>query len=435
MIDPTPQELAIHIDDARARTLALIGGLDEGQLLGPRLPVVNPLRWEIGHVAYFYEYWVLRQHFGERPERPDADSLYDSISIPHDARWDLPLPTLSETRAYMSDVLRRVKSRLTSGAADAERDYLAQYALLHEDMHTEAFTYTRQTLGYPAPPIGAASQPSAGGAAINGDARIPGGEFLLGASPEDGFRFDNEKGAHRVEVTPFRIARTAVSNRDYAAFVEDGGYRRPELWDPEGWRWRAAAGLAQPVYWRRGGAAGWEWRHFDRWAPLPLDAAVIHISWYEARAYCRWAGRRLPTEVEWEVAAAGEPTPDGSALAARKRRYPWGGEPPDAGRANLDGLALGTIDVAAMPGGDSAFGCRQMMGNAWEWTDTVFGPYPAFEPDMYQDYSQPLFGSTRVLRGGSWVTRARLIRNTWRNYYGPERNDVFAGFRTCALED
>jgi iron(II)-dependent oxidoreductase len=223
-----------------------------------------------------------------------------------------------------------------------------------------------------------------------------------------------------------------VSNAEYAAFVDDGGYRRREIWDDAGWAWRAERGLDHPTYWRRG-TDGWELRRFDRWVPLPPHAAVIHVSWHEAQAWCRWAGRRLPTELEWEVAAAGEPTADGSALAPRKRRYPWGDAPPTPALANLDGGALGTIDVGALPAGDSAFGCRQMIGNAWEWTDTVFGPYPGFTPDMYQDYSQPLFGSTRVLRGGCWATRGRLIRNTWRNYYGPDRNDVFAGLRTCAL--
>ncbi|HKK23103.1 MAG TPA: SUMF1/EgtB/PvdO family nonheme iron enzyme, partial [Pseudohaliea sp.] len=219
---------------------------------------------------------------------------------------------------------------------------------------------------------------------------------------------------------------------EYAAFVDAGGYETPDYWDDEGWAWRSAGGLRHPGYWRRG-PAGWEQRHFQDWRPLAVDAAVVHVSWYEARAYCRWAGRRLPSELEWEVAAAARPSADGTTLAAAKRRYPWGDEPPDAGRANLDGRALGTIDVGALPAGDSAFGCRQMVGNVWEWTDTVFEPYPGFEPDMYRDYSQPLFGTTRVLRGGGWATRARLIRNTWRNYYGPDRNDVFAGFRTCAL--
>jgi gamma-glutamyl hercynylcysteine S-oxide synthase len=463
MTDPTPAALVAQIEDARARTLALIEGLDAAQLMGPRLAIVNPLRWEIGHAAYFYELWVLRHHFGEPPGRPDADRLYDSINIAHDTRWDLPLPSLPDTLTYMGDVLDRVCARLGNGTDDPRRDYLAQYALYHEDMHTEAFTYTRQTLGYPAPVISPFEKGGAGGISARlttfgqpesplaplwekgglsgdlnagypaGDAEIPGGTFVLGALPADGFCFDNEKWAHPVEVLPFRIARTAVSNGDYVAFVDDGGYRRPELWDPEGWQWRSAVGLDHPLYWRRTCSAGWEHRHFDHWESLPPNAAVIHVSWYEAHAYCRWAGRRLPTELEWEVAAAGEANADGTALAPYKRRYPWGNAAPDPMRANLDGGALGTVDVAVLPAGDSAFGCRQMLGNAWEWTDTVFGPYPGFTPDMYQDYSQPLFGSTRVLRGGCWATRGRLIRNTWRNYYGPERNDVFAGLRTCAL--
>jgi iron(II)-dependent oxidoreductase len=331
----------------------------------------------------------------------------------------------------MQGVLDRVRDRLRSGVEDPRRDYLVQYGVLHEDMHTEAFTYTRQTLAYPTPAIGTTPDPAWQAAGLTGDAQIPGGTFWLGAREADGFCFDNEKWAHPLDVAPFRIARAAVSNAEFAAFVEDGGYRRPELWDAEGWAWRERSGLAHPIYWRSG-PDGWELRRFDRWGQLPPRAAVIHVNWYEARAYCRWAGRRLPSELEWEVAAAGEPGPDGRTLAATKRRYPWGEEPPTPGRANLDGGALGTIDVGALPAGDSAFGCRQMIGNAWEWTDTVFGPYPGFTPDMYQDYSQPLFGSTRVLRGGCWATRGRLIRNTWRNYYGPERNDVFAGFRTCA---
>jgi gamma-glutamyl hercynylcysteine S-oxide synthase len=429
---PGPRDLIAQMEDARARTLTLIEGLDAEQLMGPRLPTVNPLRWEIGHAAYFHEYWVLRQHLGEAPGHPDVDRLYDSITIAHDTRWDLPLPPLEKTLGYMDGVLQRVRDHLANDGPDAQRDYLTQYAVFHEDMHTEAFTYTRQTLGYPAPGIGAPLDAAWQAGGLEMDVEIPGGTFLLGARPGDGFAFDNEKWGHEVPVQPFRIARAAVSNTDFAAFVEDGGYRRPELWDEEGWQWRAAAGLEHPVYWRRG-AEGWEWRHFDRWKPLPPDAAVIHVSWHEARAWCRWAGRRLPTELEWEVAAAGEPTADGRSLAPVKRRYPWGDAPPDPSYANLDGGALGTIDVAALPAGDSAFGCRQMLGNAWEWTDTVFEPYPGFTPDMYRDYSMPLFGQTRVLRGGCWATRSRLIRNTWRNYYGPDRNDVFAGFRTCAL--
>ncbi len=422
--------LAQQLQDAHQRTLALIEGLNTEQLMGPKLPIINPLRWEIGHAAYFYEYWILRQHLGQPPLRSDSDSLYDSISIAHDDRWDLPLPDMQATLEYIDQVQHKVLEALQQGA-DEKRDYLTQYAVFHHDMHNEAYTYTRQTLNYPAPDFGKAYSVHAGGA-LPGDVEIPGGRFMLGAAQGDDFVFDNEKWAHAVEIEPFKIARAAVSNADFLAFVEDGGYRKRDYWDDEGWAWREHSGLEHPVYWAHG-AHGWTLRRFDQWVDLPMDAALIHVCWHEAQAYCRWAGRRLPTEAEWEAAAAGEPAADGRSLSSRKRHFPWGDETPGPQHANLDGLALGTLDVGACAEGDSAFGCRQMIGNVWEWTQDTFGPFPGFSPDMYQDYSQPLFGITRVLRGGAWPTRGRMIRNTWRTYYGPERNDVFAGFRTCAI--
>ncbi len=442
-----PATIASQAQDAHERTLALLEGLGAAQLMGPRLSTVNPLRWEVGHAAHFYDYWVLRQHLGRAAVRADSDSLYDSISIAHDDRWDLPLPSLQETLAYMQTVLDNIRACLAEGD-DAARDYLAQYAVFHQDMHNEAYTYTRQTLNYPAPlirpPAGRMQFPEAldastapDTASLNADAQIPGGRFLLGAMAGSGFVFDNEKWAHPVDIKPFSIARTAVSNADYLAFVEAAGYDNREYWDDAGWLWREQAGLRHPVYWRHrstdSAARGWQVRQFDQWLDLPLNAALIHVCWYEAQAYCRWAGRRLPTEAEWEVAASAEPTADGLSLSAIKRRFPWGDEMPQWNQANLDGYALGTVDVGACAAGDSAFGCRQMIGNVWEWTQDTFAPYPGFVPDMYADYSQPLFGHTRVLRGGAWTTRARMIRNTWRTYYGPERNDVFAGFRTCSL--
>lgn len=432
-----PDIIVKQAQDAHDRTLILLQGLSPEQLMGPLLPTVNPLRWEVGHAAYFYEYWILRQHLKEPPIRTDSDHLYDSIGIAHDDRWGLPLPSMDETRAYMQTVLDRVKARLSEGE-DMQRDYLAQYAVFHQDMHTEAYTYTRQTLNYPAPDIGKAGyslpDPDSliGGDDANGDAQIPGGSFILGASQGDGFVFDNEKWAHGIEIQPFSISRTALRNADYLAFVEAGGYENPAYWDDAGWQWRKQSGLQHPVYWRQG-PGGWQLRQFDQRHALPMHAALIHVSWHEAQAYCRWADRRLPSEAEWEVAASAEPGTDGRSLASTKRRFPWGDTEPRPDHANLDGYALGTVDVAAHAAGDSAFGCRQMIGNVWEWTQDTFHPYPGFVPDMYQDYSQPLFGQTKVLRGGAWTTRSRMIRNTWRTYYGPERNDVFAGFRTCAL--
>ena len=426
-----PDAIADQLEDAHQRTMALIDGLSRLQLTGPLLATVNPLLWEIGHAAYFYEYWVLRHHMNEPAIREDADRLYDSISIAHDDRWELPLPALQQTLAYIQAVEDKVKASLTTGD-DARRDYLTQYAVFHHDMHNEAYTYTRQTLNYPEPDIGRAGHSILDAGGLSGDASIPGGTFLLGATQQDGFVFDNEKWAHSVEIEPFRIARAAVSNGGYLKFVQADGYSKQEYWDNEGWQWCKQAGLEHPVFWRHG-ADGWEIRQFDQWQALPMHAALIHVSWHEASAYCRWAGRRLPAEAEWEVAAAAEPAADGQSLAATKRHFPWGNEAPRADQANLDGYALGTVDVGAHAAGDSAFGCRQMIGNVWEWTQDSFAPYPGFVPDMYGDYSQPLFGITKVLRGGAWPTRARMIRNTWRTYYGPDRNDVFAGFRTCAI--
>ena len=431
-----PAVIAFQAQDAHKRTVALIDGLSDKQLKGPLLPIVNPLLWEIGHASYFYELWVLRKHLKHPPLIANADSLYDSMTIAHDDRWDLPLPSLDDTLAYMQTVLDRILASMVKGE-DNIRDYLVQYAVFHQDMHNEAYTYTRQTLNYPAPLIVSdIIKPDKGSASdeggLSGDVNIPSGTFMLGATRQDGFVFDNEKWAHPVEVAPFSIARAAVSNADYLLFVEAGGYEKPEYWDDEGWKWRLHSQLKHPVYWRSV-ADGWQIKQFDCKIDMPMNAALIHVCWYEAQAYCRWAGRRLPTEAEWEAAAAAEPSDDGLSLSSVQRNYPWGDAAPRAELANLDGFALGTEDVALYAAGDSAFGCRQMLGNVWEWTQNTFEPYPGFEPDMYVDYSQPLFGNTKVLRGGSWATRARMIRNSWRTYYGPERNDVFAGFRTCAL--
>ncbi|MCK4676105.1 MAG: SUMF1/EgtB/PvdO family nonheme iron enzyme, partial [Gammaproteobacteria bacterium] len=258
------------------------------------------------------------------------------------------------------------------------------------------------------------------------------GEFLLGA-PEDNssdteFCFDNEKWQHPVTIKPFHIARAATTYQQYTEFVNDGGYSNQRYWNDEGWDWLQNNNIKTPNGWKKDSDGNWLIKYFDQWQSMRLHAAVIHINWYEANAYCRWAGRRLPTEAEWELAASGTPSD-----INKKRPYPWGDESPTEHHVNMNSRAMRTIDVGALPEGDSAFGCRQMLGNVWEWTADTFNPYPGFVADMYQDYSQPLFGQTKVLRGGAWTTRSRMIRNTWRNYYGPERNDVFAGFRTCAL--
>lgn len=428
---PDPAELASWVEDARRATLALVEDLSDGELLGPRLAIINPFLWEIGHVAWFAEKWVLRHAGGCSPLSAAADSLYDSAAVAHDTRWDLPLPRRADTLGYMAAVEERVLERLAQGGLSEDETYFTLLSIFHEDMHTEAFTYTRQTLGLPRPQGLFARAPSAEAGPLPGDAEVPGGRFRLGAEPESGFVFDNEKWGHELEVAPFAIARAAVTQGELAAFVEDGGYAREELWSPAGWAWRLAEGAEGPLYWRRQDGA-WLRRDFDRWVPLEPHRVAIHVGWYEADAYCRWAGRRLPTELEWEVAAAGEPDASGRALASHKRRYPWGEATPGVTHACLDFGSLGCRDAAAHPEGDSAFGCRGLFGNAWEWTATAFHPYPGFIADPYKEYSAPWFdGRHKVLRGGAWTTRSRLLRNTWRNFYEPHRRDVMAGFRTC----
>jgi iron(II)-dependent oxidoreductase len=307
-------------------------------------------------------------------------------------------------------------------------------------MHTEAFTYTRQTLGYSAPQFEGQAIRDEGPAKMyysdgtsRGDVEIPGGRFELGAKPDEAFVFDNEKWAHPVEIRPFAIAKVPVTQGEFAAFVDDGGYRQARFWSVPGWRWREEVGAKHPVYWQREAAGRWLRRDFDRWAPLEAHRPMLHVNWYEADAYCRWAGRRLPSEAEWEGAAAGEPDASRKCLSHCKRRFPWGAESPTR-QARLNWHGMGCAEVGAFPEGDSAFGCRQMIGNVWEWTADDFRPYPGFTVDPYKEYSAPWFGTHKVLRGGCWATRSRLLRNTWRNFYLPDRRDVWAGFRTCALQ-
>jgi len=423
LIDPAYLEKALL--DARARSLRLTADLEGDRLLGPQLAIVNPPQWEIGHVAWFQEWWCLRDGASAAPADsmlPGADRLYDSAKVAHDTRWRLPLPAIGKTRDYGAEVLDRVIRRLQREPDNAGLQYFVQLAIFHEDMHAEAFHYTRQTLGYP-DPFPAQATPAASSGARHDDVELPGGAFRLGAEPDSGFVFDNEKWANPVRLAPFRIARVAVTHADFLAFVEAGGYRRREWWSEAGWAWRAAAGADAPRYWTRDGNR-WLQLRFDKVAPLVAEHPVVHVNWHEAQAYCRYANRRLPAEAEWEYAAAW------NASQGRKRRYPWGEAVPTPGHANLE--SGGPVAVDAHGDGDSAAGCRQLIGNVWEWTESSFDPYPGFEIDPYREYSQPWFGTHTVLRGASFATTRRLVRNTFRNFYTPDRNDIFAGFRTCA---
>jgi iron(II)-dependent oxidoreductase len=281
---------------------------------------------------------------------------------------------------YLDDVLDATLDALERAAESDTGLYFFRLALYHEDMHAESFAQLRQLLGYAAPAGQPAAPPPAREAGQ--DVTVPAAEFDQGvARCADGFVFDNEKWAHPVSVRDFRISRHPVSQAAFLAFVEDGGYRRDDLWSVAGRAWRDHARAAHPAYWRRAGAR-WQQRVFDRWEPLRPSAAMTHVTAHEAEAFCLWAGRRLPTEAEWECAAL-----------------------------------TGAID----------------WGNSvWEWTATAFAPYPGFSADPYLDYSAPWFGSHRSVRGASFLTARRLVHPKFRNFYEPHRSDVVVGFRTVA---
>ena len=412
--------------DARNYTLSLYAHLSPGQMRFPYLRIVNPPLWELAHIGWFQEHWCLRWRDGDAmppPRLARADPVLNSALIPHAARWELPQLTRDAVYAYLAHEFEDTIAALDS--APAERLYFFLLALFHEDMHGEALLMTLQTLAYPEPQLGRAVLPRPAGSttARGADIEFAGGRVRVGATPGADFVFDNEKWAHEVDLEPFALSATQVSNAQFADFVEAGGYQDERLWSEAGWAWRMQHDAHRPPYWQREDGT-WLARRFDRWQALALDEPVTHVNAYEAEAYCRFAGRRLPTEAEWEYAARSGSAPGGE-------RYPWGDAPAGRGSVNLGGEFGGPVPVLSLPDADTPTGLRQMLGNVWEWTAGDFAPYPGFAPDPYAEYSQPWFYNHRVLRGGCFATRARLVHNRWRNFYQPERNDVFAGLRTA----
>ncbi|MEJ7667374.1 MAG: selenoneine synthase SenA [Casimicrobiaceae bacterium] len=423
----SPRALADALRGAREYTRDLYSHLTDSQQSFPVLDCVNPPRWELGHLAWFQEFWCRRYRpddptgAGTPPRWVNADALWDSRTVLHATRWSLPLPPWQDVYAYLDATLEDTLAAVNASRV-GER-YFFELALYHEDMHGEALLMTLQTLGLPAPPVyRRRAEPVVAIGRVEGDAEFAGGAFFMGARRETEdthFVFDNEKWGQAVVLAPFALARRCVTNVEFARFVAAGGYARRDCWSAEGWAWRERAGAVHPVCWRHT-ERGWEQRQFDVWLPLAPEQPVLHVNAFEADAYCAWAGRRLPTEAEWEYAARGGTMQDTD-------------EPPfiAADESNLDGVHAGAVSAHA---GSSTNGLAQLFGNVWEWTSSAFLPYPDFRADPYAEYSAPWFGTHRVVRGGSFATRSRLVHPGFRNFYVPARSDLFVGFRTCALE-
>lgn len=442
-------ELLAELEVTRKRTRDLITSLPEEQLDVPYHPGVNPPLWEMGHAAFFYEVFVFNLLDGLPSYDPSMDDLWDSFHIDHQDRWRRDIfPGREQTLAYFDTVYDRVAERIQSRPLGDQELYLYRYSIFHQNMHIESIIWCRQTVGYPAIPD-SRSERVAPGDPIQGDARIPAGRWLIGMpgdSPNyagEDFAFDNEKPRFEVDLPAFSISRLPVSNREFMAFVDDGGYERPALWSFGGRKWlntETDIALAQgaesplieapkhPLYWRWMDDQ-WQERLFDQWQPVNPDAPVVHLTYWEAEAYCRWAGRRLPTEYEWEVAALG------NRPGEPFRRFPWGNDPVAPEHADLGGRSMVQNPVWDYPAGESPFGCRQMIGGVWEWTSDQFFPYDGFKIDVYPFMSTLQFGDHKVTKGGSCATSPNLIRGTYRQAYLAQRNDVFTGFRTCAPAD
>jgi iron(II)-dependent oxidoreductase len=407
------------LDRARARTLRLTD-LDEPTLLAQHDPLMSPLVWDLAHVGQQEELWLLRGGDPSRPGMlaPEVDSLYDAFKHKRADRPQLPLLPPVEARAYDYEVRGRVLDLLER---TVEEDlFTAGMVVQHEEQHDETMYSTLQLRH--GPPVLMARRPLPAGRRVEPPrVFVPGGQFTLGVdASSEPFSLDNERPAHTVEVTGFWIGRVPVSNRQWQEFIEDGGYDRRDLWSEPGWTHRIHVQLERPLFWTQDGTR----RRFGIEEAVPPDEPVQHVCYFEAEAFARWAGARLPTEIEWEKACAWDP-------AARDRRaWPWGSAPPTAELANLGGAALRPAPVGAFPQGASAYGVEQMIGDVWEWTSSDFAPWPGFTPMIYRDYSVPFFrGDYKVLRGGSWAVAPSTIRPSFRNWDHPIRRQIFTGVR------
>jgi gamma-glutamyl hercynylcysteine S-oxide synthase len=428
-----PEVIADQLLEARARTLLLAAPLTDDDLHLQHDPLMSPILWDLGHIAHFEELWLTRNLDGPI-EFVEMPGLYNPFEHPRSARGKLALPGLEEVRDVMDEIRGRVLARLVSANFDAAtpllRDgFVYNMVLQHEYQHNETILQTLQLKqGAPYRPLARVEVPQGPTVApLRGSmVRFPGGAVEIGTDDRSA-AYDNERPRHTVELPPFLIDTYPVSNQDFLVFIAAGGYETREHWSEAGWQWRTESGARAPKYWNFTDGL-WTTRSMDRIGPVEPSHPVCHVTWYEAEAFARYAGKRLPTELEWEAAASWDPE------TRQKLHYPWGDARPDRALANVDQLTFGTAPLGAYPRNVSPIGCYGMIGDVWEWTASDFGPWPGFESFPYREYSEVFFGSEyKILRGGSWATRPGAVRNTFRNWDYPIRRQIFSGFR-CARD-
>ena len=427
------------LDTARRRTLHLTDCMDEGELTAQHSALMSPLVWDLAHIGNQEDVWLVRAAAGRPGVRPDLDGVYDAFQHSRASRTELPLLRPDQARRYIAEVRDQALQLLGDAPTDNGDPLLTDRFVLgmiaqHEQQHDETMLATHQLRQGPAVLHAPAPPPAPADAArLPREVLIPGGPFTMGTST-DPWALDNERPAHRVHVPAFYLDTTPVTNEAYQAFIADGGYADPRWWTPEGWRHRCQTELEAPLFWTRDAASsassssggGWLRRRFGVVEPVPAHEPVVHVCWYEADAYARWAGRRLPTEAEWEKAARHDPAAD------RSRRHPWGDAEPGPEHANLGQRHLQPAPAGSYPAGQSPHGVRQLIGDVWEWTSSEFAPYPGFTAFPYKEYSDVFFGPEyKVLRGGAFGVDAVACRGTFRNWDYPIRRQIFSGFRTA----
>ncbi len=420
--------VAEQLGHARDRTRLLTDAVDEDDLIRQHSKLMSPLVWDYAHIGNQEELWLVRDVGGREPLRSDIDELYDAFQHPRAERPSLPLLNPAQTRAYTAEVRDKVLDILDTVPLEGRRlvDQAFAFGMIaqHEQQHDETMLATHQLRQ--GAPVLSAPEPPAGRRLPAAEVLVPGGTFTMGTSTEP-WALDNERPAHPTRVASYVIDTAPVSNGDYLAFVEGGGYDDERWWSPAGWAHVRGKGLVAPRFWERDGGEWWRTRFGVR-ERLPLDEPVMHVCFYEAEAYAAWAGKRLPTETEWEYAARHDPA------TGRTRRYPWGDADPAAEHANLGQRHLRPAPVGAYPAGASPLGVEQLIGDVWEWTSSDFLPYPGFTAFPYDEYSLVFFGPEyKVLRGGSFGSDAVAVRGTFRNWDYPIRRQIFAGFR-CARD-